>query len=53
VPPLAQQSVSPRASVIVTVVLLKLAWMKAIPAVTDFFFVLATFSTSFLPWFLP
>jgi hypothetical protein len=43
VPPLAQQSVSPRVSVMVTVVLLKLAWMKAIPADTDFFLVFATF----------
>ena len=41
VPPLAQQSVSPRWSVIVTVVLLKVASMKAIPDETLFFFVFA------------
>jgi hypothetical protein len=41
VPPLAQQSVSPLWSVIVTVVLLKVASMNAIPDDTLFFFVFA------------
>jgi hypothetical protein len=53
VPALAQQSVSPRVSVMVTVVLLKVACMWATPTVTlrrGFLFLLFdTFSS--LPWF--